>query len=113
MTEHSNISHVSRQTCATETWAKFAKKKKKIVNKTEAMSSRPIVCRWERHFKDRNKEAVGDVQSVRTSTAKTGVNIKKVKELPKKGGPGKSSRYSNSLRSGDQIPVGARFSAPV
>jgi len=64
------------------------------------MSSRRIVCRWERHFKDGNKEGVGDVQSVRTSTAKTDVNIKKVKELPKKGGPGKSSRYSNLLQAG-------------
>jgi hypothetical protein len=55
------------------------------------MSSRPTVFRWERHIKDGNKEAVGDVQSVRTSTAITDVNIKKVREPLKKGGPGKSS----------------------
>lgn len=35
-------------------------------------------------FKDRNKEAVGDVQSVRTSTAITYVFIKKIKEMLKK-----------------------------
>jgi hypothetical protein len=46
---------------------------------TEAISSSPIVFRWERHFKDGNEEAVGDVRSVRTSTAITDVNIKKVK----------------------------------
>jgi len=80
------------------------------------MSTSPIAFRWERHFKDGNKDAVHDVRSVGTSIAIKDVNTKKVKELLKKGGPGKSIPYSNPLRtgqSGDQIPVGARFSAPV
>ena len=40
------------------------------------MSTRPIAFRWERHFKDGNKESVGDVQSVGTSTAIKDDNVR-------------------------------------
>ena len=76
------------------------------------MSTSPIAFRWERRFRDGNKEGVGDVQSVGTSTAIRDVNTEKVKELLKKGGPGKSSPYSDSLQAGwswDRILVGDRI----